>query len=103
MAPPDNPMTSCQKCQTEVTAGSNFCPECGERLPEMVTCDSCGAEMQQGWKACPTCGNRVDASARASLNITNAVVNKVDRSHTVDWSAPIGGDVSGTLITFNLS
>jgi transposase len=68
----------------------------------MLICHSCGAEIQQGWEACPMCGNRVDASAGASLNITDTVVNKVDRSQTVDWSVPIGGDVSGTLITFNL-
>ena len=48
--------------------------------------------MQQGWKACPTCGNRVDASAGASLNITDAVVNKVDQSQTVDRSVQVVGD-----------
>ena len=68
-------------------------------MPEMLTCHSCGAEIQQGWKACPRCGNRVDASAGASLNITDAVVNKVDQSQTVDRSVQIGGDVSGALIS----
>ncbi len=61
-----------------------------ETVPEMVNCDSCGAEIQQGWKAYPTCGNRVDASAGASLNITDAVASKVDQSQTVDRSVPIG-------------
>ena len=72
---------------------------CGEPLPEMLSCVSCGAELQQGWKACPKCGNKVDSGQGASLNITDAVVNKVDQSQTVDRSVQVGGDVSGTLIT----
>ena len=55
--------------------------------------------MQQGWKACPTCGTRVEGGQGASLNITDAVVNKVDQSQTVDRSVQVGGDVSGTLIS----
>ena len=92
-------MTSCPQCSAEVQAGWKACPICGERLPEMPSCHSCGAELQQGWKACPTCGNKVDSGQGASLNITDAVVNKVDQSQTVDRSVQVGGDVSGTLIT----
>jgi membrane protease subunit (stomatin/prohibitin family) len=58
---------TCPKCGTIATAGSRFCPSCGndlsrtpEKPPQTTTkCPSCGTEMPEETKFCPNCGQKM--------------------------------------------
>jgi membrane protease subunit (stomatin/prohibitin family) len=49
----------CLKCHAKAKAGSKFCPECGEKLPEGRFCQKCGAKLAPNAKFCPECGEKV--------------------------------------------
>ncbi|HEY9059557.1 MAG TPA: zinc ribbon domain-containing protein [Pseudobacteroides sp.] len=50
----DKTSVICPKCTTKVSEGSQFCPQCGEKLK--VQCASCDEELKAEWKCCPNCG-----------------------------------------------
>lgn len=50
----DKTSDNCPNCSTKVSQGSQFCPQCGEKLK--AQCTSCGEELKAEWKCCPKCG-----------------------------------------------
>lgn len=53
----------CAKCGSEVSAGTKFCPECGEKMVPAggLVCANCGAVLAPGTKFCPECGTKCGA------------------------------------------
>ena len=62
----------CIKCGYELTYGSVFCENCGQKQPEMerTFCANCGAEIFPGSDFCGNCGWDVN-----SENFQNYVRN----------------------------
>lgn len=54
--------TLCQKCNTQVTAGSKFCPSCGSPLAVLpkVKCPTCGKEYDADMKFCTEDGSKLE-------------------------------------------
>ena len=51
------PMMACPNCQAQITAGSKFCPNCGQpTAPPAPKCPNCQAEVAPGAKFCSNCG-----------------------------------------------
>ena len=48
---------ACPACQTQIPAGSKFCPKCGANL-EGSSCKKCNAKLAPGAKFCPECGEK---------------------------------------------
>ena len=48
----------CNHCNSEVADGTNFCPNCGNRIeiPQPKICTHCGTKLEEGEKFCPNCG-----------------------------------------------
>lgn len=57
------PSKTCPRCNTLITAGQKFCPNCGitveEAAPTPKTCSRCNAAVTPGQKFCPNCGNTI--------------------------------------------
>ncbi len=49
--------TRCRACGSPAKAGSQFCTDCGARLPE--GCHYCGVPLKSGSLFCTNCGKRV--------------------------------------------
>jgi predicted RNA-binding Zn-ribbon protein involved in translation (DUF1610 family) len=50
-------MTICKNCQTSLSQGARFCPECGEKVS--IFCTSCGASITLGATFCGECGEKI--------------------------------------------
>lgn len=49
----------CANCGSKINEGVKFCPECGEKAPEVtkrIFCHNCGAKLNANTKFCPECG-----------------------------------------------
>ena len=53
-APAAAPTVACNNCQSPVTVGAKFCPECG--TPTSKHCTNCNASLSGGAKFCAECG-----------------------------------------------
>lgn len=63
---------SCPSCSSSVRASLDFCPECGEDLPDSTTgepednsvsiCPDCNADVEAGAAFCGSCGAEVSTS-----------------------------------------
>jgi membrane protease subunit (stomatin/prohibitin family) len=53
-APASAPTVACNNCQSPVTVGAKFCPECG--TPTSKHCTNCNASLSGGAKFCAECG-----------------------------------------------
>lgn len=51
----------CNHCNSEVAEGTNFCPNCGNRIeqPQSPKCPKCNTDVAEGTKFCPNCGNPI--------------------------------------------
>ena len=50
---------ACPQCQATVTAGANFCNECGAKIQRKQFCPECGIEAAPGAKFCAECGTKM--------------------------------------------
>jgi membrane protease subunit (stomatin/prohibitin family) len=53
-APASAPTVACNNCQSPVTVGAKFCPECG--TPTSKHCTNCNASLSGSAKFCAECG-----------------------------------------------
>ena len=58
----------CSKCGAEIN--SKYCPDCGEKAPEMCKCFNCGTEFDS--KFCPNCGAARESDQAAAPADPNA-------------------------------
>ena len=51
----------CNRCNTEVADGTNFCPECGNHIEPVqpLKCPQCNTTVEEGIKFCPECGSPI--------------------------------------------
>lgn len=54
-------MSKCKNCQTTLSEGARFCPECGEKVS--IFCTSCGASISVSAIFCGECGEKVIAES----------------------------------------
>ncbi len=63
---------SCEKCQTAIPAGAQFCPSCGASArpqlasAETVFCAQCGAKNTGTARFCAQCGTTINVPATLS-------------------------------------
>ncbi len=48
----------CIKCNHEMPEGTKFCPDCGSKQSEDIMCSNCGVKLSKGAKFCPECGTK---------------------------------------------
>lgn len=60
-AAPDEPVTTCGQCGSDIDPDHVHCPNCGEKATRRVFCD-CGDELRSDWSFCPGCGRRTPAA-----------------------------------------
>ncbi|HJJ43745.1 MAG TPA: SPFH domain-containing protein [Methanocorpusculum sp.] len=55
------PKEKCSSCGAEVSSGTKFCQECGQKMTPATSsaCTNCGAALLPGAKFCPECGTKV--------------------------------------------
>ena len=63
-APAPAATTACGNCQSAVTAGSKFCPECG--TPMQKHCTNCNASLSATARFCAECGTPTSPPAAPS-------------------------------------
>jgi len=61
----DQPQTglngiSCNKCNSQIPAGSKFCLQCGEKISRVLFCLSCGEKLPPNAKFCLKCGTKIN-------------------------------------------
>ena len=51
----------CNFCNTEVSEGTKFCPNCGNKIevPQSLKCPQCNTEVTEGVNFCPNCGSQI--------------------------------------------
>jgi len=58
----------CPKCKNPLEGTEEFCPKCGNRVPELLkddpTCPHCGEDLEPDSRFCPSCGKSVSAASR---------------------------------------
>ena len=58
----------CPKCKNPLDGTEEFCPKCGNRVPEVLkddpTCPHCGEDLESDSRFCPSCGKSVTAASR---------------------------------------
>ena len=61
----------CLKCNEELKKGTNFCPNCGQKVEKeedikkddgSLYCPKCGQKVDKNIIYCPVCGQKVDGS-----------------------------------------
>ncbi|CAM4410444.1 zinc ribbon domain-containing protein [Paenibacillus tarimensis] len=76
---------TCSGCETVVSAGVRYCPECGKKFPEeeqpkapdttaaeiRVICNRCGAENDMAARYCVGCGDELSAGAATGEYVKN--------------------------------
>jgi membrane protease subunit (stomatin/prohibitin family) len=62
-APPPAATMACSNCQSAVTVGAKFCPECG--TPTSKHCTNCNASLSSAAKFCAECGTPTAAPPSA--------------------------------------
>ncbi|MGL5353316.1 MAG: zinc ribbon domain-containing protein [Clostridium sp.] len=50
---------NCNRCSSNIPAGSKFCLECGESVNTAVFCMNCGETLPSNAKFCLKCGTKV--------------------------------------------
>lgn len=67
------PKAFCAQCGTEISVGSNYCPNCGRDCaePNITHCTNCGTPITKGLKFCSNCGNKVTFSTLQKKKIDN--------------------------------
>lgn len=60
----------CNHCNVEVADGTNFCPNCSNRIemPQSLKCPQCNTEVADGIKFCPNCGSSVKTPQSPKCN-----------------------------------
>ena len=51
----------CNYCNQDVADGTNFCPNCGNKIefPQSLKCPQCNTEVTESTNFCPNCGNPI--------------------------------------------
>lgn len=57
-------MSNCKNCQTTLSEGARFCPECGEKVS--IFCIACGASISASASFCGECGEKVIVESEIS-------------------------------------
>lgn len=58
-ATPQVATVPCTSCGKPISAGSKFCPECGQPQKAKSSCANCGAQIMADSKFCPECGQAI--------------------------------------------
>ena len=60
----------CNHCNSEVADGTNFCPNCGNRIEttQSLKCPQCNTEVADSVKFCPNCGSSVETPQPQKCN-----------------------------------
>lgn len=58
--PKEESQKQCPKCSNLISAKAKFCPECGEKLPQIKFCSECGNKVLEDAKFCPECGKKLN-------------------------------------------
>lgn len=84
----------CTACQSEVTAGANFCSECGAAVAR--ACAQCGARVADDARFCSACGASLAAAVRQA---PPAAANDGERRHlTVLFCDVVGSTQLSTAL-----
>lgn len=62
----NKPVATCLHCNSELTAGNRFCPNCGQSAIIERCCSSCGQKIESNAKFCGSCGAPGGVVATAS-------------------------------------
>lgn len=57
---PNQGSLNCNKCNSQIPAGSKFCLNCGEKVKLELFCSNCGEKMLPNSKFCSQCGNQLN-------------------------------------------
>ncbi len=89
-------MSKCPKCGAIIEAGSRFCGECGESIPQSKECPRCHAQVKQESKFCSECGydfiekaNSKNAFSMGDKNVIAGDVIGHQESYSISGNATI--------------
>ncbi|ADL52239.1 zinc ribbon domain-containing protein [Clostridium cellulovorans] len=54
-------MTVCNRCNSQIPAGSKFCLQCGEKVQGSAFCMECGEKLPANAKFCLNCGKKINS------------------------------------------
>lgn len=66
----------CPNCKADIGDSSNFCPECGLKLPSY--CPECGRQVGEGERFCIECGTLLETSDISGATIIQPKISEVD-------------------------
>ena len=64
-AAPSANAVRCPSCGAEIHNGAAFCPNCGQKAPEVKRCPQCGSPLRENSAFCVVCGLKVESAAPA--------------------------------------
>lgn len=72
----------CPNCKADIGDSSNFCPECGLKLPSY--CPECGRQMEEGERFCIECGTLLETSDISGAAIIQPKISVEDDNKKTD-------------------
>lgn len=72
----------CPNCKVDIGDSSNFCPECGLKLPSY--CPECGRQMEEGERFCIECGTLLETSDISGAAIIQPKISVEDDNKKTD-------------------
>lgn len=85
----------CSQCNTEVAAGTKFCPNCGSPIEiKPIVCSKCGTEIEEGEKFCTNCGTPVSEQSTTPVMHFSNPTGKNNKEAVVNLKWKGGGKMS---------
>lgn len=72
----------CPNCKADIGDSSNFCPECGLKLPSY--CPECGRQVGEGERFCIECGTLLETSDISGAAIIHPKISVEDDNKKTD-------------------
>lgn len=72
----------CPNCKADIGDSSNFCPECGLKLPSY--CPECGRQVGEGERFCIECGTLLETSDISGAAIIQPQISVEDDNKKTD-------------------
>lgn len=72
----------CPNCKADIGDSSNFCPECGLKLPSY--CPECGRQVEEGERFCIECGTLLETSDISGAAIIQPKISVEDDNKKTD-------------------